>query len=72
MAIAIDLTDRTALITGAAKGLGRTMVHTLMAAGARVVATDINDEELRSVGIPASSRLHLDVGNSESVQQAFT
>jgi NAD(P)-dependent dehydrogenase (short-subunit alcohol dehydrogenase family) len=39
-----DLTGRTALITGAGSGLGRVMSLALAAAGARVVAVDIDYE----------------------------
>ena len=38
----IDLTGKTALVTGAAGGIGRAVVAGLLAAGARVVAEDLN------------------------------
>jgi 2-keto-3-deoxy-L-fuconate dehydrogenase len=37
-----DLTGKTALVTAAAQGIGRASVLALAAAGARVIATDIN------------------------------
>ncbi|MDF0488413.1 SDR family oxidoreductase [Sphingomonas sp. H39-1-10] len=37
-----DLTGQTALVTAAAQGIGRAAVLALAAAGARVIATDIN------------------------------
>jgi NAD(P)-dependent dehydrogenase (short-subunit alcohol dehydrogenase family) len=37
-----DLTDRVAIVTGAARGLGRALAHGLAVQGARVVAGDIN------------------------------
>lgn len=39
----IDLTGKTALITGAAGGIGRACAQTLAAAGAFVVAVDLNE-----------------------------
>ena len=42
-----DLTDRVAIVTGAARGLGRRLAEGLAAQGARVVACDINAEGSR-------------------------
>jgi 3-oxoacyl-[acyl-carrier protein] reductase len=44
--ITTDLTGRSALVTGAAKGLGRTIALTLASAGAKVACIDINEESL--------------------------
>jgi len=41
-----DLSGKTALVTAAAQGIGRASVEKLAAAGARVIATDINEEAL--------------------------
>lgn len=38
-----DLTQRTALVTGAARGIGRATALTLRARGAQVIATDLSD-----------------------------
>ncbi len=46
MPIAIDLSGRTALVTGAASGIGRAIALRLGAAGASVVATDIDVDRL--------------------------
>ena len=42
----IDLTGKTALVTAAAQGIGRASVLALAAAGARVIATDVNEAAL--------------------------
>lgn len=44
--ITTDLTGRTAIVTGAARGLGRCIAQTLAAAGAQVACVDINAENL--------------------------
>ena len=40
----LDLTGRTALVTGGAQGLGEGMAQALAAAGARVVVGDLQDD----------------------------
>lgn len=44
-----DLTGRSALITGAASGLGKAMAHALASAGAQVTLADLNGEAAREV-----------------------
>jgi 3-oxoacyl-[acyl-carrier protein] reductase len=44
--ISTDLSGRTALVTGAAQGLGRCIAQTLAAVGAKVACIDINAESL--------------------------
>lgn len=64
------LEDKTAIITGAARGIGRACAERLLAEGARVVLTDIDDargsEAARQLGSGASY-LHCDVGDSAHV-----
>ncbi len=42
----VDLTDQTAIVTGASQGLGRAMAIALAAAGARVACVARNEEKL--------------------------
>lgn len=44
--ISADLTDQVALVTGAARGLGRAIAETLAGAGARVACVDVSPETL--------------------------
>ena len=43
-----DLTDRVAVVTGAASGIGRAMVESFLDAGMKVVLADIDEERLES------------------------
>ena len=44
--ISADLTGQAAIVTGAARGLGRAIAVTLAAAGAKVACIDVNAESL--------------------------
>jgi len=44
--LTVDLTDRVALVTGAARGLGQAIASDLAAAGAKVACIDVNEELL--------------------------
>ncbi len=70
------LDGRTAIVTGAGRGLGRTMALALAGAGARVAVFDINGEdlesavaELRGLGATVVGRM-VDVGNEAQVAEA--
>ena len=68
-----ELEGRTALITGAASGLGLAIAGGLAQVGVSVVLADINEEELQtavmSVGGDCQG-LVLDVADSDAVSQA--
>jgi len=50
--ISVDLTGKTALVTGAASGIGRAIAEDLSGRGARVLLADIDDAQLRTVAAP--------------------
>lgn len=52
----VDLTGRVALVTGAAGGLGRGIVESLLDGGGKVVATDLPSEALTRLGADFSRR----------------
>jgi NAD(P)-dependent dehydrogenase (short-subunit alcohol dehydrogenase family) len=56
----LDLTGRTALVTGAAQGFGFAIARRLSEAGARVVVTDVNTDSAR-----------LDISDEAEVQAVF-
>ena len=63
-----DLTGRTALVTGGARGLGAAYVRALHTAGAAVVVADLLDDEgaalVEELG-PRTSFVHLDVTDEQ-------
>jgi NAD(P)-dependent dehydrogenase (short-subunit alcohol dehydrogenase family) len=71
------LTDRVAIVTGAASGIGLAIATALVHEGARVVLTDVDraalDAAAHSVGRPdAVDTIVLDVRDPEAVQAAAT
>ncbi len=61
-----SLENKTAFVTGAAGGIGRAIAERFIAAGARVVITDIVDSQAVASEIGARF-IQVDVGNEESV-----
>jgi NAD(P)-dependent dehydrogenase (short-subunit alcohol dehydrogenase family) len=68
------LEGKTALVTGGARGIGRACVETLAGAGARVIATDIDDVSGQAVAAALTDRgasvryLHHDVTDPDHWQ----
>ena len=64
----MTLQNKTALITAAAQGIGRASVEALARAGARVIATDLNEGKLAELqGITGIETRKLDVLDAKSV-----
>jgi 3-oxoacyl-[acyl-carrier protein] reductase len=57
-----DLTGRSALVTGAAGGIGSAVAHALAAAGAAVLVTDLDKDAASAV----AERIRTDGGEAES------
>src|ERR1700712_4872260 len=70
----LDLTGRTALVTGGAQGLGEGMARALAANGARVVIADVQDEAGEKVADSLKGEghgfVHLDVTDEASWENA--
>jgi len=63
-----QLQGKTALVTGAAQGIGRAAVLRLAEAGARVIATDVNRQALEDLeAFPGVEIDHLDVLDPTSI-----
>ena len=64
------LSEKTAIVTGAAGGIGNAVAARLVQVGARVVITDIVDgtESARSID---AEFIHMDVGDENSVSDGF-
>lgn len=69
----IDLTNRVAVITGAAGGIGKACAKLMLENSAQVIITDINAEEGEKTAVDLSTIgrcefMHADVSNRESVE----
>ena len=68
-----DFSGRTALVTGAARGIGLAVVRQLAAGGAQVVGWDLPGVDWRAAAAAAGERwlpLHGDVGNAADWERA--
>ena len=70
-----DLSDRIALVTGAARGIGRAVAERLASQGAHVIVTDINDEGsnetvaiIKEAG-GSAEMMHFDVTDQEQIDR---
>jgi gluconate 5-dehydrogenase len=72
-----DLSDRTCLVTGSARGLGNALAEGLAEAGATIVLNSLNPERLSSAAAVLRQKgytvheLPFDVTEEEAVQNAF-
>jgi 3-oxoacyl-[acyl-carrier protein] reductase len=69
----VDLNDRVALVTGAARGIGQAIADSLAANGARVAYTDLAIEEARTAAdrSPGSLALAMDVADAAQVESGI-
>jgi len=69
----VNLADKTALVTGAAGGLGRGIAAALAANGARVIVADINfgAAQETAAAYPGAQPLRLDVTNEAEVERGI-
>lgn len=67
------MTNRTALVTGASRGIGLACAKALAAGGARVIlaSRDLTKLEEAASHIPGSSWIQLDLSSPESIKDAF-
>jgi NAD(P)-dependent dehydrogenase (short-subunit alcohol dehydrogenase family) len=83
VAFAMDMTSKVALVTGAGRGLGWGIARAMAQAGARVLLTDVEDDDLgravAGIADEAAARgaaggavvgRHLDAGDADDVERA--
>ncbi|SDX78763.1 3-oxoacyl-[acyl-carrier protein] reductase [Ruegeria halocynthiae] len=65
------LSEKIALVTGAAQGIGAAVVRALAEAGATIVATDMQDVSDTLSGVPNARGINCDVSDADSVDALF-
>src|SRR5689334_7860645 len=65
-----QLADKTAFVTAAGQGIGRATALAFAAAGARVIATDIDAAKVQAIASDSISTASLDVLNADAIAQA--
>ena len=66
----IDLAGRTAIVTGAVKGIGRAITAHLLAAGAQVIAWDIDADGLAAMADTVAGHAVVDIADGGQVRAA--
>ena len=66
----IDLAGRTAIVTGAVKGIGRAITAHLQAAGAQVIAWDIDADGLAAMADTVAGNAVVDIADGGQVRAA--
>jgi 3-oxoacyl-[acyl-carrier protein] reductase len=68
-----NMTNRTAFVTGASRGIGRAIAKSLGAAGARVILAARDAAKLEEVAyeIPGAMCIAIDLASPESIKEAF-
>ncbi len=64
------LSGKTAFVTAAGQGIGRATALAFAAAGARVIATDVNEALVRAIGGERIETRHLDVLDPDAIAAA--
>jgi 2-dehydro-3-deoxy-L-fuconate 4-dehydrogenase len=65
-----QLANKTAFVTAAGQGIGRATALAFAAAGARVIATDIDAAKVQAIAADSISTASLDVLNAEAIAHA--
>jgi 3-oxoacyl-[acyl-carrier protein] reductase len=68
-----NMTNRTAFITGASRGIGRACAQALSDAGARVILAARDEKKLEEAAlqIPRATCVMIDLASAESIKEAF-
>jgi 3-oxoacyl-[acyl-carrier protein] reductase len=67
----VKLNDSVALVTGAAKGIGKAIAQSLARNGARVVVADVNEAvaKITAASLPGAIAMKMDVSDEQGVEE---